>query len=133
MNIEKHYKVLGWLWLVFGGGISVSLSVRLFQYVLRFGFDATDAASRSFLIGITVTFMTFLSGWALFKQYHWGRIAIFIISLIYVFYNFLYFSFHGAEEEGGVTTIIVLCLLVLGLYSFFFLLITGREKNNNAV
>jgi len=130
MIVERHFKLLGLLWLIFGGGISVSLAVSLFQLVIRFGFDITDPVDRSFLIALPANFVAFLSGWGLFKRKPWGRIAIIVISLIYIVYGFLYILFGGAEDEGIVTTTIVLCLLVLGLYSFFFLLITGERKGN---
>jgi hypothetical protein len=128
MNIERHYKIIGSLWLVLGGGISVALSVGLFQFILRFGFDITDGASKAFLIGILVSLLTFLSGWTLLKRPIWGRIAIFIVSSTYIAYGALYILFAAPEEEGTVATIITMCLLVLGLYSFFFLLLTRRRK-----
>ena len=134
MNVERHYKILGLLWFIFGCGILISSALEMYRILAVLGANKViESAIEITLIVFVISFLTFLSGWALFKQKPWGRIAIIAISLTYIAYGFLYILFHGTEEEGTVTTIIVLCLLVLGLYSLFFLLITSGRKDNTGI
>lgn len=134
MNIVRHYKMLGLLWLMFGCGILAVSTVELYRILVVLGVNIViESAIESTLTVFVVSFLTILSGWILLKQHRWRRVAISIISLIYIAYGFLFILFHGAEEEKTVTTIIVICLSVLGLYSFFFIFITGLRNDDTVV
>lgn len=133
MNVERHYKTLGLLWLTLGSGNSVALAAQLSQVLIRLESGVIDSVVESLLIGLAVSFLTFLGGWGLFRRKLWGRITVFVISFIYVAYGVLYILFAAPEEEGTITTIVVLCMMVLGLYSFFFLFITSGSKHNTAI
>ncbi len=128
MNRGIHFKILGSLWLVWGGMATVNQVVGLWRTWGDSWSSAADLIDPMTVYVFVLVGAFVLNGWGLLSRKRWTRPVTIALSFLYLFTSPLILLVNFPWQYGVLPLLTLVLVFIMGLYGLWLMLSKRGEE-----